>query len=82
MSEHVRPLCSWTGVNPDGDEIVACDRRATAFVVAPDGHRWYSCDEHLGSTKARAGTGLLESGVTHLRYRSHGEAPEVHVAVV
>ena len=81
MSELVRPLCSWTGVNPDGDEIVACDRRATAVVYGPKGHRSYSCDEHLATVKAHAGTGRVETGVVHLRYRSHEEAPEVHVAL-
>jgi len=82
MSDVVRPLCSWTGVNPDGDEIVACDRRATTFVLAPNGHRVYSCDEHLAGAKARAGSGVLESGVPQHRHRPRVELPEVHVALV
>jgi hypothetical protein len=81
MSELVRPLCSWTGVNPDGDEIVACDRRATAAVTTSTGHRIYTCDEHMSSAKARAGSGEVESGIVHLRHRSHEQAPEVHVAM-
>ena len=81
MTEVVRPLCSWTGVNPDGDEIVACDRRATSMVRAHDGHRIYTCDEHLASAKARAGSGEIESGIIHPRHRPHEAAPEVHVAL-
>ncbi|MCI4361039.1 MAG: hypothetical protein L3J91_04990, partial [Thermoplasmata archaeon] len=80
MSELVRPLCSWTGVNPDGDEIVSCDRRATGAVRAANGHRIYTCDEHLASAKARDGSGEVESGLAHLRHRAHESAPEVHVA--
>ncbi|MCI4340561.1 MAG: hypothetical protein L3J73_04775, partial [Thermoplasmata archaeon] len=61
MNELVRPLCSWTGVNPDGDEIVACERRATAVVYGTKGQRTYSCDEHMASVKARAGSGRVET---------------------
>jgi hypothetical protein len=81
MSELVRPLCSWTGVNPEGDEIVACDRRATSVVLHPSGRRLYSCDEHIASAKARAGSGQVETGQIRLRHRLHEEAPEVHVAL-
>jgi len=81
MSELVRPLCSWTGVNPDGDEIVACDRRATSAIVAQSGHRIYTCDEHLANAKARAGSGVQENAIVYLRHRLHEDAPEVHVAL-
>jgi hypothetical protein len=81
MSETVQPICSWTGVNPEADELIACDRRATAFVLAESGHRVYSCDEHLASAKSRAGSGVLESAITHLHHRDHEEAPEVHVTL-
>jgi hypothetical protein len=80
MSESVRPLCAWTGVNPDGDVVLACDRAATTFVVGLDGHRIYSCDEHLGSAKAKAQSGAQERGSFRHRPYDPSEAPQVHVA--
>lgn len=51
------PVCSWSGVAPDGEAIVGCDRPAKAVVIDASGHRVYACGDHLARAKARARAG-------------------------
>ncbi len=57
MARKSWPVCSWTGVSEDGEEVLACDRPAKAVFRDPVGHRIYACVEHLAYAKARAGEG-------------------------
>ncbi|MCI4346332.1 MAG: hypothetical protein L3K07_06220 [Thermoplasmata archaeon] len=61
------PMCSWEGVGPDGeDRIVSCDKPATVVIEGEDGHRVFSCDEHLGEVHSKAGGGTVRRGAQHL----------------
>lgn len=57
-------VCAWTGLAPEGDEVVTCGMLATDCVEDRSGHRWYACPEHLAQIRARAG---FPVNVLHLR---------------
>lgn len=82
MTEVVRPTCSWSGLDPDGEHVVGCDRTAAAVVLDRDGHRFYACEQHLASAKARAESGVLTAGLRHLPHAGTSDRPRgVHVRV-
>lgn len=53
------PVCSWTGLAPDGERAEPCGKPASYYVEAPNGRRVFTCLEHLGMAKSRAETGAL-----------------------
>ncbi len=57
MAQKRWPTCMWTGVGPDGSEVLACDRPAKAVFLDAQGYRRYACVDHLAYVKARASEG-------------------------
>jgi len=54
----VRPVCSWVGLAPEREDIEEpCGKPASFYIEARDGHRVYSCVEHLAHVKATAESG-------------------------
>ncbi|HYK92730.1 MAG TPA: hypothetical protein VEY07_01645 [Thermoplasmata archaeon] len=47
------------GLSPDTDREEPCGKPASYYVEAANGHRVYSCMEHLTHAKASAETGSL-----------------------
>lgn len=81
MARRTTPMCSWTGLSPDGEAIVACDRPATEFIEDEGGRRRYTCAEHAASARAKlAGRFVHSDGRTKFIGRPPSGAPSVEVA--
>lgn len=50
-------VCSWTGMEPDGEHSMGCDRPVCGYAANAAGERWYSCDEHITEAKRRSDGG-------------------------
>jgi hypothetical protein len=50
-------VCSWTGLEPDGERVIGCDRPVRGYAANAAGDRWYACDEHITEAKRRAESG-------------------------
>jgi hypothetical protein len=74
------PQCAWTGVEQDGERVVACDKLATASVADHSGHLHYACDEHIAFVEARAGSGTKQALRPHHPARDWA-APPVRVVL-
>jgi hypothetical protein len=53
------PFCSWIGLAEDGETSEPCGRPATHFLLSADGHRSYTCSDHLAHAKAQAEVGAV-----------------------
>ena len=80
MSEVIRPLCGWTGIGENEEQVLTCERRATAMILDRHGHRVFTCPEHVASAKARAESGDLVVGLTHRP--NNAEIPRAPLRVV
>lgn len=82
MTRIVRPMCSWTGLDPTGERTVACDRPAAALVLDRNGHRVYACEEHLAVAKAHAESGYVRTGLRRLPHGgTDARPPDVRVTL-
>ena len=78
MSPKSTPMCSWTGLAPDGETIVACDKPATEFIENESGRRRYTCAEHAADAKSHL-TGRFVHGAGRTKWI--GRPPKGPIAV-
>lgn len=57
MTTILHVACCWSGLEPDGEHEITCDRFVLGFAQRADGQRFYACEEHVAEAKARASSG-------------------------